>query len=61
LKEFGVVKNIFKQNMKIESKKLTQNLLMRYKRKTKQNKKVRGALSCRKEWDVHRKEKNTKK
>jgi len=30
---------------------------MRYKRKTKQNKKVRSALSCRKKWDVHRKKK----
>jgi len=31
---------------------------MRYKRKTKQNrKKARGGLSCRKEWDVHGKEK----
>jgi len=52
---------MFAQNMKTESKKLTQNLLMSYKRKTKQNKKVRGALSCRKAWDVHSKEKNTNK
>ena len=52
-----MVKNMFTQNMKIESKKKLINEVG-YKRKTKQNrKKLWSALLCRIEWDAHRTEK----
>jgi len=42
LKEFGVVKSMFKPNIKKQKKKHKLMSLMRYKRKTKQNRKNYG-------------------
>jgi len=51
---------MFEQSIKITKQKSTKSELMRYKRKTKQNRKKWSILSCRKKGDVHGKEKRQK-
>ena len=52
---------IFTQNMKIESKKSNKNSLMRYKRKTKQNRKKCGGTFMPKRIGCAQERKNMKK
>jgi len=60
LKEFGVVKNMFKKHIKIKKlRKSNKSQLTRSKRKTKQ-KTQWSVLSCQQQWDVRRKEKRQK-
>jgi len=53
-----MVKNMFKQNLKIKKAKKQQKLINQVQNKNKaKQKKLWSVLSCRKECDVHRKEK----
>jgi len=55
LKEFGMGKNMFKQNKK--NKKWQKMINELQTKKKEKQKTLWGVVSCRKEWDVYREEK----